>query len=66
MATQIKTEVSGAEEIKKTEIQRVKKFLVFFKIKWWETVNQEHIGNDIYIETSKEIRNVFVNRNKIN
>lgn len=55
------TYVSGQEEIETTQIKRTKRFLLFFKTEWWETVNAKHIGNDIYINTDRPIRNVYIN-----
>ena len=59
------TKIKGAEEREKTEVKRKGKFLLFFAIEWWETISTEHIGNDIYIETLKDIRNVYFNGKKI-
>ena len=58
--TQGITTVEGREEVQKTYEKR-ERFLLFFKITWWEEVKQEHIGNDIIIETPKEIRQVYLN-----
>jgi hypothetical protein len=55
------TQVNGAEEISKTFEKREGRFLLFFKTTWWEEVKREHIGNDIYIETTREIRQVYLN-----
>jgi len=59
------TKIKGVEEREKTEVKRKGRFLLFFETEWWETVSTEHIGNDIYIETLKDIRNVYFNGKKI-
>jgi hypothetical protein len=59
--TQIKTTINGAEEIKKTYERREGRFLGIFKTTWWEEVASEHIGNDIHIETDREIRQIYLN-----
>lgn len=53
--------VQGSEEVKKTFIKREGRFL-FFKTEWWEEVKTEHIGNDIHIITTREIRQVYLNK----
>ena len=65
MATSKPTTVVGAEEIERAYKKREGRFLLFFKTTWWEVVSQKHIGNDIHIETDKEIRNVYLNGKKI-
>lgn len=54
------TTVSGAEEVENTQVRRVRSFL-FFKTEWWETILTRHIGSDIYIESDRPIRNVYLN-----
>lgn len=59
--TQSKNVVVGQEERKGTYEKREGRFLLFFKTTWWELVSSEHIGNDIHVETDREIRQVFIN-----
>ena len=59
------TNIVGAEEIEKKEVCRTGRFLLFFKTEWWETIKTTSLGNDIYIETDRPIRNVCINNKKI-
>lgn len=61
MAQITKTDVIGANEVEETYEKRTGRFLFLFTTEWWEKVSQKHIGNDIYIKTSKEIRQVYLN-----
>lgn len=65
MATQKQTIVTGAEECEGTYVKKTKRFLIFFNTHWWEQVSSTHIGNDIYIETNRPIRKVFINGEQI-
>lgn len=58
--TKEQTHVFGLEEVEETKLKRVNRFFIF-KTEWWETVLTKHIGNDIYIETSREVRQVYLN-----
>lgn len=66
MAKQSKTMVAGSEEREVTYEKRTRSFFLFFKIIFWEKVNEKHIGNDIFIQTEREIKNVYLNGKKIN
>lgn len=62
MATiQGKTIVQGVENRIGTYEKRERSFLMFFKTTWWEKVNERSLGNDIYIETNRPIKNVYLN-----
>jgi hypothetical protein len=58
--TSNKSIVRGTEEILNTYTKEEKRFLLF-PVKYWQLINTEHIGNDIHIETDKNIRNVYLN-----
>lgn len=38
---------------------------LFGLIKWYEKVCEDHVGNDIFIETERQIRNVYLNGKKL-
>lgn len=59
--TQGNTIVQGAESMIGTYEKRERPFLIFFKTTWWEKVSERSLGNDIYITTNREIRNVYLN-----
>lgn len=65
MAETENTRVKGVEEEEVTEVQRKRRRLIFFKVKVWEEVSAKHLGNDIHISTSKEIREVYLNGKSI-
>lgn len=55
------TRVNGVEEKMGTYEKKEGRFLLFFKTTWWEKVSEISLGNDIYIETERPIRNVYLN-----
>ncbi len=59
-AVQSKTIVGGSEQVEETKVRKEGRFL-FFKTIWWEVVSSKHIGNDIHIESDREIRQVYLN-----
>lgn len=59
--TQAKTIVQGVSNMIGTYEKREGRFLVFFKTNWWEKISEKHIGNDIFIETTNPIQNVYLN-----
>ncbi len=59
------TRVEGAEERENTQVQRKGTFLFIFPTTWWETISERHIGNDIHITTTKEIRHVYLNGSRM-
>lgn len=59
--TQGKTKVNGVEEKEGSYIKKIKRFLLFFPVGYWEKESEKHIGNDIVIETTRQIRNVYLN-----
>ena len=62
MATiQAATHIEDAEERARDRVKRTRRFLLFFKTEWWETVSERHSGNDIHILTTRPIRNVYIN-----
>lgn len=62
MATvQNQTKVIGEEEKVEKYIEREERFWLLFKTKWREIISTDSIGNDIYIETDREIRQVYLN-----
>lgn len=54
------TIVQAQEEVEDTLVSRVGRFLGF-ETEWWETVSTKHVGNDIHIGTTREIREVYLN-----
>jgi hypothetical protein len=56
-----KTRVYGYEEQEGTFVERKKRFLIFFETTYWEQVSTKSLGNDIYIETDRPIKNVYIN-----
>lgn len=66
MKTKIKTQLQGVSENLITEVKRTRPFLFVFNIEWWEAVLTEHIGNDIHIKSDNQIRNIYLNGEKVN
>lgn len=60
-----KTLVGGLEEVEETYIKKKSRFL-FFKVESWERVNSSSVANDLFIETTRKIRDVYLNGEKIN
>lgn len=58
------THVNGQEEHEDTFIKKHGRFLIF-PTTWFERVNTEHLGNDIFINTDREIRNIYLNGEKL-
>jgi len=59
------TEVNGVTESEEHYVKRSRRTWFFFKVEWWEVVSTKHIGNDIYITTDREIRDVYINGKKV-
>lgn len=58
--TQTNTIVKGIEEKEATYVEKQKIWL-FFPVTYWEKVSETSFGNDIFIETTREIKNVYIN-----
>lgn len=61
MATTQRTIIGGIEEEQVTQKLRTRKVFGLFDVRWWENVSVESLGNDIHIQTQKEIRHIYVN-----
>lgn len=51
----------GMSEVEETQIKRTRRILFVFPVSYWFTVGSNHIGDDVYIKTNKQIRNVYLN-----
>jgi hypothetical protein len=61
MATaQSKVVARGLTEMNERWVEK-KGYFMFFPVSKWVKVSEKHVGDDIYIETDKEIRNVYLN-----
>ena len=60
MSQTTKTSVTGSTETEETYMKRVSSWWIF-KTEWWEKVSEKHVGNDIFIVTDREIRDVYLN-----
>lgn len=65
MATTQTTIINGVEENEVTEKLRTRKVFGFFTINSWEYVSDNTVGNDIHIDTDREIRHVYLNGERI-
>ena len=59
--TQSKNNINGLEEVEETLVKKKTRFL-FWQVTSWEVVSRESIGNDVFIETDKPVRNIYLNR----
>jgi len=60
-ATNRSSIIEGIEWNEVTEKLRTRKVLGFFTVNSWVTVSERSVGNDIHIETDREIRHVYLN-----
>ena len=51
----------GISEAEETQIKRTRRILFVFPVSYWTTISRNHIGDDVYIKTNKQIRNVYLN-----
>lgn len=58
--TKPKSIVRGISEVKEVFKER-RGWFIIFPITWWEKVSTQYFGNDIFIDTKNEIRNVYIN-----